>query len=160
MSYQINDIFRNSRIARTGLKAGRTWMDAVSNNIANINTVDTGVKTKEGNFVPYGRQVPVFAKVLSEKFSEDRINNDVKDGVKIEEMLSLEDDIRKVYDPSHPAARKPGTKDAGYVYYPNVSLAQEMADMRMASAFYEANVTVVAISQRMNDDALSILRRA
>lgn len=160
MSYAVNDIFRSSRIAQTGLKAGRNWMNAITNNIANMNTADTGRLSKEGNYIPYGRQVPIFAKVLSEKFQEDKVNHDVTNGVKIEEMLSLQDDVRKVYDPSHPAARLPGTKDAGYVYYPNISLAQEMADLRMASTFYEANVTVVSVSRKMNDDALSILRGA
>ena len=160
MSYGINEIFRSSRIAQTGLKAGRNWMNAVTNNIANINTVDTGQLSEKGNYIPYGRQVPVFAKVLSEKFQEDKVNNDVANGVKVEKMVSLNDDVRKVYDPSHPGARLPGTEDAGYVYYPNISLAQEMADLRMASAFYEANVTVVSVSRKMNDNALSILRGA
>ena len=57
------------------------------------------------------------------------MNHDVTNGVKIEEMISLQGDVRKVYDPSNPAARLPGTEDAGYVYYPNISLAQEMADL-------------------------------
>ena len=135
-------------------------MNTISNNLANMNSVDTGKKAKDGNYVPYAREVPVFAKVLSEEFRRSKVNGNVVNGVEVKRVAHLDDNVRKVYDPSHPAARRAGTQDAGYVYYPNVSVAQEMSDMRMAAAFYEANLSVIAISKQMTEQALSISRRA
>jgi flagellar basal-body rod protein FlgC len=152
----INDVFRSSRVAATGLKGSRQWMNAISNNIANATTLDTGVRGRDGNFIPYSRQVPVFAKVLSEKFRQNKVNSDVINGVYVKKVAHLDDDVKKIYDPTHPAARKPGTEDAGYVYYPSVNIAQEMADLKIASAMYEANLSVITVSSKMNIQALSI----
>lgn len=152
----INDIFRASRVAASGLKSNRQWMNMISNNIANANTLDTGKRTKSGNFVPYSRQVPLFAKVLSEKFRKNHVNSDIINGVHVKKVIELENEVKKVFAPSHPAARKGASKDAGYVYYPNISLSQEMADLKIASASYEANLTVISLSGKMNKQALSI----
>jgi flagellar basal-body rod protein FlgC len=86
MSEGINNIFRTSEIAASGLRADRLWMNSISNNIANMNTLDTGVRGKDGNFVPYAREVPLFAQVLSEKFRGNKVNGDVKDGVMVKDM--------------------------------------------------------------------------
>lgn len=155
----INNVFRAGRIAGSALRANRNWMNVLSNNIANAQSVDTGVRAADGNYVPYARQVPVFEKVLSETFRRNEVNGDIKGGVAVKGVASLQGDVRKVYDPSHPAARKAGSVDAGYVYYPKISVAQELADMRMAAASYEANLSVVAVTSRMNELALSIGRR-
>lgn len=160
MSLEIKNFFRASRTAASGLMANRQWMNVISNNVSNANTLDTGVRGKDGNFVPYSRQVPVFQKVLSENFRRNRINGDISGGVAVKEVKELEGSVKKIYDPSHPAARRPGTKDAGYVYYPSVSVSQEMADMRMAAASYEANLTVMSVSKEMMQKALQISRRA
>ena len=154
----ISNMFRSQKVSASALKVGRRWMDILSNNIANSNTVDTGLKSKEGNFIPYARQVPVFQKVLSEKFQENRVNKDVLDGVKVDEIIHVKGNEKKMYDPNHPAARKAGTKDAGYVYYPGVSVSQEMADMKIAAMFYEANVTSISVANKMMDQALSLGR--
>ena len=94
----------------------------------------------------------------SEKFRENRVNSDVANGVRVKEIKELKGGVKKVYDPAHPAARKAGTKDAGYVYFPAVSTSQEMADLRIASAAYEANLSVITHASKMNQQALSIGR--
>ncbi len=154
----INDMFRTSLVAASGLRAGRVWMNVLSNNISNMNTVDTGIKDASGNYIPYAREVPVFAKVLSEKFRENKVNKDVLNGVKVDQIALLKESVKKVYDPTNPAARLPGTADAGYVYYPGVNLAQEMADLKIASASYEANLTVIGVDSKMMQGALAIGR--
>lgn len=160
MSLGIKNFFRASRTAASGLRANRQWMNVISNNVSNANTLDTGVRGSDGNFVPYSRQVPVFQKVLSEHFRTNKVNGDIAGGVAVKEVKELEGSVRKIYDPTHPAARRPGTEDAGYVYYPAVSVSQEMADMRLAAASYEANLTVMSVSGRMMEQALQISRRA
>lgn len=151
-------IFRTGRIAGSGLKSSRQWMNVISNNIANAQTTDSGKIGKDGNYIPYHRQVPVFKKVLSEHFRDAAVNGDVLNGVAVEAIAELEGKTKKVYDPNHPAARKAGTPDAGYVYYPDISIAQEMADLRIAAASYEANLAVISTSGKMTQNALRIGR--
>jgi flagellar basal-body rod protein FlgC len=156
MSDMMVGFFRAAKTAASGLKVNRRWMNVISNNIANANTLDTGRYAKDGNFVPYARQVPIFKKVMTDKFRENKVNSDIENGVAVKGIANLNDKVNKVYDPSHPAARRAGTKDAGYVYYPAVSTWQEIADLKMASASYEANLTVMSVSNKMLNQALQI----
>jgi flagellar basal-body rod protein FlgC len=55
--------------------------------------------------------------------------------------------------PQHPDAN-----EEGYVFYPNVNVVVEMANMINASRSYEANVTAVNASKRMANKALDIGR--
>ena len=153
----VAELFRAPRVALSSMRAHRSWMNAISNNLANIHTLDTGKVDRGGNFVPYARQVPVFAKVLSEQFRENKINEDVLNGVEVKQVAELQGKYKKVYDPTHPASRK-GGEDAGYVYYPDINLAQEMADMKIASSSYEANLSVISVSREMSNQALGIIK--
>ncbi len=152
-------IYQAARIAASGLKTSRSWMNIISNNIANAHALDTGVRAADGNFVPYSRQVPVFQKVLSESFRRNQVNGDVANGVAVKGVATLENKVEKTYDPSHPAARLPGTIDAGYVYRPAVNSAQELADMKLAASSYEANLSVMSTSNQMVESALNLGRR-
>jgi flagellar basal-body rod protein FlgC len=152
-------LFRMARISGSALKSNRKWMNIVSNNLANENTLSTGKKDKVGNYIPYARQTPVFQKILSENLRSNKVNNDVKNGVKVSEIFEAKDSVKKVYDPSHPAARVGGTIDAGYVYYPDINLAREMADLKVAAASYEANVLAMSTSNKLLRQALNIGRR-
>ena len=152
----INTLFQAQKIASSGLRANRTWMNLISNNIANANTIDVGELHEDGNYKPYARQVPVFAKVLAEEFRAAKINGDVKGGVIVKDVIQNRTKVRKVYDPCHPAARRPGSRDAGYVYYPAISIPQEMADLKVAAAAYEANIALVSVDKNMIKQALLI----
>lgn len=123
-------------------------MNAISSNIANADSTDKGKIGKQGNFIPYARQVPPFARVLSEKFRSNQVNEDVLNGVEVKETVSLKGGVKKVYDPSHPAARKTGTADAGYVYYPNIDTSQGLADVRITAASCGANLSALSASKR------------
>jgi flagellar basal-body rod protein FlgC len=96
---------------------------------------------------------------LSEKFRRSKVNENVLNGVEVKRVAHLQNNVRKVYEPDHPAARIAGTEDAGYVYYPKISVAQELADLRMAAASYEANLAVLDTSKQMMERALSIGKR-
>ena len=159
MAEGLTGLFHATHGAASGLRANRSWMNVLSNNIANAQTLDGGRRGADGNYTPYARQVPVFKKVLSDKFRDNRVNNDIRNGVEVKGIAKLEGKVRKVYDPTHPAARLAGTEDAGYVYYPDISIWQEVADMKIASASYEANLTVMSLSGKMTEQALQISRR-
>ena len=96
----INNVFRTQKVASTGMRVARRWMDIISNNIANVNTLDTGKVDKDGNFIPYKREVPVLAKVSSENFRDNKVNGDVLNGVKIAggpQMYQLSLDGKRMY---------------------------------------------------------------
>ncbi|MDF2549351.1 MAG: flagellar basal-body rod protein FlgC [Chlamydiales bacterium] len=155
-----NTIFRSQAIAASGLKSARNWMNTIANNLANALTVDTGQLDKSGNYVPYHRQVPVFKKMLEDKIGSSQSVEEIEGGVEVEKVVSLKNQVRKVYDPTHPAARKMGSVDAGYVYYPEVDPTQEKADADIASAYYEANLAVLSDFKRMIEETLRLARRA
>jgi flagellar basal-body rod protein FlgC len=66
------------------------------------------------------------------------------------EIDELEDE-RLEYDPSHPHA-----DEEGYVHYPDVNVAQEMARMTSANRAYEANLTAVNATKKMVRETFKI----
>ena len=151
-------------ISASGLTAQRLRMDLIANNIANINTTQTGELTSAGNPIPYSRQVATFvprppetpfASVLGETMGGRNLGNGVQVG-------SVERDVqepfRLEYNPTSPDAAKvaePGLP-IGYVRQPNVNIVTEMVDMISASRAYEANVTALNVSKSMASKALEI----
>jgi flagellar basal-body rod protein FlgC len=140
------DIFTTMKISASALKAQRVRMNAISSNLANVETT----RTPDGG--PYRKREVVFqATQLDFSDALDSRMRDAAQGVKVAQVQASNLPPRMVYDPSHPDA------DAdGQVAMPNVSLVEETADMMSASSTYEANVTVVKSAKRMALKALSI----
>lgn len=157
MADGINNIFRTSRIAASGVHVSRQWLGFIANNVANKESVDTGVLAADGNLIPYKRQVPILEKVSSENFRDNRMKGDVENGVTVKKVVEMKD-VDKVYDPSHPAARKAGTVDAGYVWRPRINSVMEMADAKIAHALHDLSLTVMSIESKMFEESLTIGR--
>ncbi|MFW6301337.1 MAG: flagellar basal body rod protein FlgC [Bacillota bacterium] len=145
-------MFNTFNTSASGLTAQRTRMDAISDNIANVNTT----RTPEGG--PYRRKMPVFnARQSDGKFSNmfrSRIglnSTDKSQGVEISEIAEDQAPFKTVYDPGHPDA-----DEEGYVEKPNVNITMEMVDMIDASRAYEANVTALDTSKNMAMRAIDI----
>ena len=129
-------------IAVSGLRAERTRMNVIANNIANAETT----RTPEGG--PFRRQLAVFrGQHLGGIPSR-------QGGVRVTTVIGDPSPFRLVYDPSHPDANA-----EGYVAFPNVSLAVEMVDLISAQRAYDANVAVLVSDRRMNEKALEIIQR-
>jgi len=140
------DIFATMKISASALKAQRIRMNAISSNLANIETT----RTPDGG--PYRKREVVF-QTTQQGFADtlDRRMRDAVQGVKVSQVQASTLPPRMVYDPSHPDA-----DEQGQVAMPNISLVEETADMMSASRAYEANVTVVKSAKRMALKALSI----
>ena len=140
------DIFATMKISASALKAQRIRMNAISSNLANIETT----RTPDGG--PYRKREVVFQST-QQGFADtlDRRMRDAVQGVKVSQIQASTLPPRMVYDPSHPDA-----DEQGQVAMPNISLVEETADMMSASRAYEANVTVVKSAKRMALKALSI----
>ena len=142
------DIFATMKISASALKAQRIRMNAISSNLANIETT----RTPDGG--PYRKREVVF-QTTQQGFADtlDRRMRDAVQGVKVSQVQASTLPPRMVYDPSHPDA-----DEQGQVAMPNISLVEETADMMSASRAYEANVTVVKSAKRMALKALEIGR--
>jgi len=129
-------------IAVSGLRAQRTRMNVIAQNIANAMSP---VTAKGGAF---RRQMTILSgEPVTPIASVDKL------GVEVKEIASDPSPLRRVYEPGNPYA------DAdGYVEYPNIDLAVEMVDLVSAQRAYEANIAVVLSSKRMTQKALEILQ--
>jgi len=115
-------------------------MDAIANNIANVNTT----RTDRGG--PYRRQEVVF-RAHGGPYAPDSA------GVQVDDVVESEAPPKAVHDPSHPDAGPDGV-----VMMPNVNIVQEMVDMITATRAYEANVQAITASRAMTAKALDIGR--
>ena len=132
-------IFGAIGIAGTGLTVYRKWLDAVSDNIANLNTVaptsGDAFQTKYvmAQAVDYGSGTGG-AQVGGIAFSGKTAG-------------------RMVYEPDHPLA------DAkGYVRYPDIDLGSQMGQLIIAQRAYQANLSVVDRAKDMYQAALQLGR--
>jgi len=122
-------------IAGTGLTLHRKWLDAVSDNLANVNTVKS---TDDEAF----RARYVVAQ-----------EGEGTTGVYVAGAAYGSAEGRLVYEPNHPLA------DAeGYVRYPDIDLASQMGQLIMAQRGYQANAAVVDRAKETYQAALQIGR--
>lgn len=168
MSFDVFDI------AASGMQAQRIKMDAISSNIANINTT----RKPDGTAGPYIKKDISFKAIYNEKLSQGasnfssnataaefdpntgtmKINSGISlnqgqmsNGVQVAEITDAKDPIKVIYDPSHPDA------DAdGFVKMPNINLVEEMVGMVTASKAYEANSIAAANAKNMIESAMRI----
>jgi flagellar basal-body rod protein FlgC len=120
-------------IAATGLTLHRKWLDAVSDNLANVNTASaTSGDAFRARYV------------LAQAGPGDT-------GVYVAGAAYGKAEGRLVHEPDHPLA------DAdGYVRYPDIDLASQMGQLIMAQRGYEANASVVDRAKTMYESGLQI----
>ena len=127
--------FHGLDIAASGARLGKTWLDAVAHNIANVNTVRP---TDEEPF----RSKLVIAQ------EADGLN-----GVVVAGILESDGTPPLVYDPSHPYA-----DEEGNVTRPVVELAGQMADLIAAQRSYQANLSVIRSHREAYEASMQIGR--
>ncbi len=122
-------------IAGTGLTVHRKWMDAVSDNIANVNTV-TGTD----------------GAAFQERFVTVQ-EGEGTTGVYVAGAEFGDAEGRMVHQPDHPLA-----DEEGYVRYPDIDMGAQMGYLIMAQRGYEANAAVVDRAKATYEAALQIGR--
>ena len=119
-------LFGAINTAGTGLTVYRTWLDAVSDNIANMNDA-----------------VPADQPSFQERFVNatamaDPSGNGIGAGVEVSGIGLGNTQGRMAFQPDSPVA------DAqGYVKYPDIDLGEQMAQMMAAQRAYQANLTTI-----------------
>ncbi len=144
------DFMTGLRVSSSGMTAQRQRMNAISSNIANINTT----RTPEGG--PYRRkQVQLEAMPDAKSFADMMLSNPEKkvSRVQVTDVISDRAAPLLKYEPDHPEA-----DENGYVAYPNINLMVEMADMIQANRTYDANVSALNATKDMALKALEIGR--
>ncbi len=122
-------------IAGTGLTVHRKWLDAVSDNLANINNATTTDGTAF-----QARYVVATAMSSSEP-----------SGVQVAGIELGDAEGRVVHEPSHPLADEDGN-----VRYPEVDMASQMSQLIMAQRGYQASAAVVDRARESYQTALQI----
>lgn len=163
----VDPIFSSIDISAYGLSAQRKRMDAVAQNIANVDTT----RTEEGG--PYTRKMVAMRAEKGNVFLTmvERIQSKLKrtdprhlppSEVQIIREGPLQGRIQTdvvpdprppklEYNPTHPDA-----DENGYVKLPNINLVTEMVDMMTATRSYEANVTAISAAKELARRALEI----
>jgi flagellar basal-body rod protein FlgC len=140
----IDSYFRTLDISVSGMRSERIRMDVVLSNLANVNST----RTPEGG--PYRRRQVVFQTMLDDAQKGGDMGGR---GVEVSEISLDNSDFVRVFRPGHPDA------DAdGYVLLPNISTAEEMADLISASRSHEANSAAFRVTKEMFRRALEIGR--
>jgi flagellar basal-body rod protein FlgC len=120
-------------IAGSALNTHQAWLNAISNNIANINTA----KSTSGDAFQ--------AEYLE---VQEQANNG---GVAVTKVVKGDAAGRLVQDPSNPVADKDG-----YVRMPDMDLSDQMSTMILAQRGYQANAAVVDRARETYEAALAI----
>ncbi|MDO8695988.1 MAG: flagellar basal body rod protein FlgC [Pseudomonadales bacterium RIFCSPLOWO2_12_59_9] len=136
-------------IAGTGMSAQSTRLNTISSNIANAETVSSSVDKT------YRARHPVFATMFqnAQQGSDSLFADQDQSGSGVQVLGVIEDQssLTPRYEPNHPAA------DAnGYVYYPNVNVVEEMADMISASRAFQTNVEMMNTAKQMMQRVLTL----
>ncbi|MEO5983196.1 MAG: flagellar basal body rod protein FlgC [Pedococcus sp.] len=130
-------LFGAMNIAGSGLVLHRKWMDAVSDNIANINTVR-----------------PMNENAFQARYVVAQANDYGKpQGVQVAGVQFGSAEGRMVFQPDHPLA------DAeGYVRLPDIDMSDQMTQLIMAQRGYQANLAVVERAQAAYQQAIGLGR--
>ena len=122
-------------IAGTGLTLHRHWLDAISDNLANINTAK-----------------PTDGAAFQARYVVAQEGEGVS-GVYVAGAALGSAEGRMVYEPDNPVA-----DEKGYVRYPDIDLSEQMGSLIMAQRGYQANAAVVDRAKETYQAALQIGR--
>lgn len=129
-------LFNDFTISGSGLHVYRKWMDALSDNIANINTVKAFDE-------------PAF----QERFIQ-ATNANVKGsggGVEVSAVKFGNAEGRLRYDPENPLANADG-----YVRTPDMDLSDQMTNLILAQRGYQANIAAIERARTAYQSALAL----
>lgn len=135
-------------IAGSAMNAQTIRLNTTASNLANAESVSSSVDET------YRARKPVFSlKAAEGGLDAPFAQHDVVQGQGVEVLGIVETDapLRQEYNPSHPMA-----DEKGYVYYPNVNVVEEMADMISASRSFQINAEIMNTAKQMIQRTLSL----
>ena len=128
-------MFKVFDVASSGMNAQSVRLSTIASNLANAQAAGTTPETT------YHAKQPIFATKLID--AQQGINNTAV-GVEVTDIVESDKDLSLRYEPGHPKAN-----EDGYVYYPNVNVVEEMANMISTSRSYQSNVNIINTTKTM-----------
>lgn len=132
--------FHSLGISGSGMNVYQTWLDAIADNVANINNVSS---TNE----------PAFQERFVIAQSNERGSGNGFGGATVDRIELGDANGRTVFQPEHPKA-----DERGFVRIPAVELSQQMTHMLVAQRAYQANVTAFRSARDAYERTLEIGR--
>ncbi|MFW1676704.1 flagellar basal body rod protein FlgC [Pontibacter sp. JAM-7] len=133
-------------IAGSAMNAQTIRLNTTASNLANAESVSSSVDST------YRARKPVFS--VQQVQGMDSLGASVPPagrGVQVDGIVESQAELRQEYSPDHPMA-----DENGYVYYPNVNVVEEMADMISASRSFQINTEIMNTAKQMIQQSLSL----
>ncbi len=141
----INNIFD---IAGSALSAQSVRLNTTASNLANAESASSSIDET------YRARKPIFAAIQQQALSQaigGSIDDDASRGVEVRGIVESQDPLQRRYQPEHPMA-----DEDGYVFYPNVNVVEEMADMMSSSRSFQINTEVLNSAKTMMQRLLTL----
>lgn len=130
-------LFNAIGIAGSGVTVYRKWLDAVSDNLSNVN-----------NAAPTSGEAFRQKYVIAQEAADGN-------GAQVGGIVEGSGEGRLVYEPDHPLA-----DEKGYVRYPDIDMSSQMGQLIMAQRGYQANLTVVDRAHDSYQQAIQLGRNS
>jgi flagellar basal-body rod protein FlgC len=129
----MSNLFKLFEVSGSALSAQSVRLNTVASNMANAQVASSSPEQA------YRAKHPVFASVL-QGIGPDNATASVQ----VAGILESQAEPMAEYAPHHPLA-----DEQGYIYKPNVSVVEEMANMISASRSYQNNVEVMNTTKQL-----------
>lgn len=140
-------LFTSLQVSASGLAAQRLRAELLVQNMANSETT----RTPQGG--PYKRKDVVFASQATASPFSAVFQNELGQGVRVADVLEDSRAPELRYLPGHPDANADG-----YVAFPSLNPAEEMADLMNASRSYQSNVAAMSAVKDMIKASIDLMR--
>ena len=138
-------------IAGSAMSAQSLRLNTVASNLANAES--SGAAQGE----TYKAKKPVFAAVLEQVNQQNGVaaasanRNSGAYSVRLADIVDSEAPLEVRHQPGHPLA-----DENGDVFYPNVNVVEEMADMMSASRSFQTSIEVMNSAKTMQERLLTL----
>lgn len=123
-------------IALTGLNSASLRLNASASNIANVSTAGSLTDTDNAPYTPITTQSKALGSV----------------GGVHTEFIAQEPAFTPTYDPDSPFA-----DENGLIGVPNVNLAEEAVNLKLAALSYKANLSTIKVAGELFDELLDTI---
>jgi flagellar basal-body rod protein FlgC len=140
-------LFTSLQVSASGLAAQRARAEILVENMANAETT----RTPEGG--PYRRKDVVFSTDLQATPFSAVFQNELANGVRVSDVTVDDRPPEMRYMPGHPDADA-----SGYVAFPRMNPAEEMADLMNASQSYQGDVAAMSAVKDMISKSIDLMK--
>jgi flagellar basal-body rod protein FlgC len=140
-------LFAALQVSASGMQAERTRAETLVENMANAETT----RTPGGG--PYKHKDVVFSSELQESPFSAVFQNELATGVNVAEVTEDNSAPEMRFLPNHPDANS-----EGYVAFPKMNPAEDMANLLNTTRSYQANIAAMTAVKDMITNSIALLR--